>query len=229
MMSSTPSPNPTLLALPASTYLFTDENGPEVSSSSSSSMSVDHYQQHNYHSNPGYPSHHPIPPPLRARTFSDTSSIASSSSSAHFDPLSPPPVPLPSGLSPSPTSPSANTTFPSSSSSSSSSSAPPTTAPHIDRKPRPWTGLVPRIGANLGAMVISDDTMRGLKYCLQWLQYAAHHIDHQVELLRSFLLRAAASISTRLTRPCHRRQTLRQLRMECRLVWCLILELRLRE
>jgi hypothetical protein len=34
---------------------------------------------------------------------------------------------------------------------------------------------------------ISDDNMRRLKFCLQWLQYATSHIDAQILILRDFI------------------------------------------
>ncbi|KAJ3170483.1 hypothetical protein HK101_011336 [Irineochytrium annulatum] len=61
--------------------------------------------------------------------------------------------------------------------------------------------VVSGVGANLGAMVISDDTMRGLKYCLQWLEYATNHIDRQIALLRDFLLRATGNVTARIMGP----------------------------
>jgi hypothetical protein len=42
-------------------------------------------------------------------------------------------------------------------------------------------------GNNLGAMVISDEMMSGLKYCIQWLQYASARIDRQIALLSGYL------------------------------------------
>ncbi|KAJ3037604.1 hypothetical protein HDV00_001492 [Rhizophlyctis rosea] len=76
------------------------------------------------------------------------------------------------------------------------SSAATTTAPHIDRKPRSRVqNIVAGVGAHLGGLVISDDTMRGLKYCLQWLQYATGHIDRQIAILRDYLLRAGGAVA----------------------------------
>ncbi|KAI9099800.1 transcription factor Opi1-domain-containing protein [Phlyctochytrium arcticum] len=65
------------------------------------------------------------------------------------------------------------------------------TAPRIDRKPRSrWHQVVAGVGANLSGLMLSDETMRGLKYCLQWLQYATNHIDRQIAALREFLARS---------------------------------------
>ncbi|ORX85576.1 Opi1-domain-containing protein [Basidiobolus meristosporus CBS 931.73] len=43
--------------------------------------------------------------------------------------------------------------------------------------------------AGAGAAVFSEESMKALKYCLQWLQFASHNIDTQIGLLREFLLR----------------------------------------
>ncbi|KAJ3146839.1 hypothetical protein HK101_002289 [Irineochytrium annulatum] len=124
------------------------------------------------------------------------------------DLLSPPPVPLSdyslSNHNAPATSSSSSSLNPGNGANSSSSAliGPVTTAPHIDRKPRSrWHQVVSGVGANLGAMVISDDTMRGLKYCLQWLEYATNHIDRQIALLRDFLLRATGSMTARIMGP----------------------------
>jgi hypothetical protein len=36
--------------------------------------------------------------------------------------------------------------------------------------------------------VISEESMKCLKYCLSWLHYAIQHIDQQMNLLRNFLV-----------------------------------------
>ncbi|KAI8817027.1 transcription factor Opi1-domain-containing protein [Fimicolochytrium jonesii] len=75
-----------------------------------------------------------------------------------------------------------------------------TTAPHIDRKPRSrWHQVVAGVGGSLSGLMLSDETMRGLKYCLQWLQYATDHIDRQVQVLRDYLARAGGSVAAYLT------------------------------
>ncbi|RKO89979.1 transcription factor Opi1-domain-containing protein [Blyttiomyces helicus] len=75
---------------------------------------------------------------------------------------------------------------------------PMTTAPHIDRKPRQsrWHQVVAGVGGTFGGLVLSDETMRGLKYCLQWLQYATGHIDRQIAILRDYLLRAGGNVTS---------------------------------
>ncbi|KAJ3064119.1 hypothetical protein HDU98_000146 [Podochytrium sp. JEL0797] len=78
-------------------------------------------------------------------------------------------------------------------SSESSSQLPPSqetlsTAPMIARKPRGmWTSVVQGVQSNLGAMVVNEDTVRALKWCLKMLQVAARNIEAQVELLRRYL------------------------------------------
>ncbi|KAK9712164.1 transcriptional regulator opi1, variant 2 [Basidiobolus ranarum] len=46
--------------------------------------------------------------------------------------------------------------------------------------------------AGAGAAAFSEESMRALKYCLQWLQYATGNIDQQIELLKGYI----ASLST---------------------------------
>ncbi|KAJ7607985.1 transcription factor Opi1-domain-containing protein, partial [Roridomyces roridus] len=41
-------------------------------------------------------------------------------------------------------------------------------------------------GGGLSA-ALSDESMRKLRYCLQWLQYATQHIDAQILILRDFI------------------------------------------
>ncbi|KAI9591814.1 transcription factor Opi1-domain-containing protein [Syncephalis fuscata] len=41
--------------------------------------------------------------------------------------------------------------------------------------------------AGAGAAALSEEGMRSLKYCLEWLSYAVRHIEHQIYLLRSFI------------------------------------------
>ncbi|TPX59490.1 hypothetical protein SpCBS45565_g07723 [Spizellomyces sp. 'palustris'] len=81
-----------------------------------------------------------------------------------------------------------------------SEEGPVTTAPHIDRKPRSrWHQVVAGVGANLSGLMLSDETMKGLKYCLQWLQYATNHIDRQIALLRDYLARAGGAVASYLS------------------------------
>lgn len=54
--------------------------------------------------------------------------------------------------------------------------------------------------AGTTAAVVSAESMKCLKYCLSWLQYAIQHIEHQMTLLRNFLVSlATTSSNTALT------------------------------
>ncbi|KAK7687693.1 hypothetical protein QCA50_008909 [Cerrena zonata] len=48
-----------------------------------------------------------------------------------------------------------------------------------------WQAMVLEVGG-IGA-AFSEESMRRLKYCLQWLQYATAHIDQQILVLRNFI------------------------------------------
>eukprot|EP00842_Homolaphlyctis_polyrhiza_P003074 jgi/Hompol1/3768/HPOL_003347-RA len=68
------------------------------------------------------------------------------------------------------------------------------TAPRVERKPRSkWHQVVAGVGANLG--VITEDTVRTLRYCLQYLQHAINNIDRQIRILAEFMLRAGGSFA----------------------------------
>ncbi|KAH8550116.1 transcription factor Opi1-domain-containing protein [Umbelopsis sp. PMI_123] len=58
-----------------------------------------------------------------------------------------------------------------------------------------WQQLVVGAGSAAGttAAVISEESMKCLKYCLSWLQYAVNHIDQQMSILRNFLVSLATS------------------------------------
>ncbi|KAG0289829.1 hypothetical protein BGZ98_003693 [Dissophora globulifera] len=57
-----------------------------------------------------------------------------------------------------------------------------------------WRGVVATVGtaSAAGVAIFSEESMKSLKYCLQWLQYAVQHIDHQIGLLRAFLVSLAS-------------------------------------
>jgi len=41
----------------------------------------------------------------------------------------------------------------------------------LDRKPRSrWSQVVAGVSGSIGSLVVNDEMIRGLKYCLQWLQ-----------------------------------------------------------
>ncbi|KAF9346724.1 hypothetical protein BGX34_003690 [Mortierella sp. NVP85] len=52
-----------------------------------------------------------------------------------------------------------------------------------------WRGVVATVGtaSAAGVAIFSEESMKSLKYCLQWLEYAVQHIEHQIGLLRQFL------------------------------------------
>ncbi|KAF9346144.1 hypothetical protein BGX26_002366 [Mortierella sp. AD094] len=56
-----------------------------------------------------------------------------------------------------------------------------------------WKGVVATVGSAsaAGVAIFSEESMKSLKYCLQWLQYAVQHIDHQIGLLKAFLVSLA--------------------------------------
>lgn len=58
-----------------------------------------------------------------------------------------------------------------------------------------WQQLVVGAGSAAGttAAVISEESMKCLKYCLSWLQYATQHIEQQMIILRNYLVSLASS------------------------------------
>ncbi|CDH49705.1 opi1-domain-containing protein [Lichtheimia corymbifera JMRC:FSU:9682] len=56
-----------------------------------------------------------------------------------------------------------------------------------------WQQLVVHASSAAGttAAVISEESMKCLRYCLSWIQYAIHHIEQQMALLRSYLVSLA--------------------------------------
>ncbi len=76
-----------------------------------------------------------------------------------------------------------------------------TTAPYTTQHPHHqpvtatsrWQQLVVGAGSAAGttAAVISEESMKCLKYCLSWLQYATQHIEQQMSILRNFLVSLA--------------------------------------
>ncbi|KAG1317120.1 hypothetical protein G6F62_013077 [Rhizopus arrhizus] len=53
-----------------------------------------------------------------------------------------------------------------------------------------WHRIVLHASSAAGttAAVISEESMKCLKYCLSWLQYASQHIEQQMNLLRRYLV-----------------------------------------
>lgn len=58
-----------------------------------------------------------------------------------------------------------------------------------------WQQIVLHAGSAAGttAAVISEESMKCLRYCLSWLQYAMQHIEVQMNLLRNFLVSLVAT------------------------------------
>lgn len=61
-----------------------------------------------------------------------------------------------------------------------------------------WQQLVVGAGSAAGttAAVISEESMKCLKYCLSWLQYAIQHIEQQMMTLRNYLVSLASKSTT---------------------------------
>ncbi|KAI9205729.1 transcription factor Opi1-domain-containing protein [Polychytrium aggregatum] len=82
-------------------------------------------------------------------------------------------------------------------------------SPMMLRKNRnTWHQMMADLSTNLSAwknMAISEETMRALRYCLDWLKYAAMHIENQIKVLRAYLARTSSRLitfsSTQLTPP----------------------------
>ncbi|KAI9298341.1 Opi1-domain-containing protein [Neoconidiobolus thromboides FSU 785] len=72
-------------------------------------------------------------------------------------------------------------------------------------KPAPrsrWQQVVLEAGvtASAGVALVSEESMKCLRYCQQWLAYASAHIEQQIQLLRNYLVSLATpSNSTALS------------------------------
>ncbi|ORY94156.1 transcription factor Opi1-domain-containing protein [Syncephalastrum racemosum] len=77
-------------------------------------------------------------------------------------------------------------------------SHPPPNAPLPTTNSSTWQQLVVHASSAAGttAAVVSEESMKCLKYCLSWLQYAIQHIEQQMTLLRNFLVSLATSQSS---------------------------------
>jgi hypothetical protein len=70
--------------------------------------------------------------------------------------------------------------------------------PYTIARPIPksrWQQIVLHAGSAAGttAAVVSEESMKCLKYCLEWLHYAIQHIEQQMNLLRNFLVSLATT------------------------------------
>ncbi|CAG8524913.1 17289_t:CDS:2 [Acaulospora morrowiae] len=54
-----------------------------------------------------------------------------------------------------------------------------------------WQQVLVGAGAAVGTAraVVSEESMKSLRYCLQWLQYATQHIEHQIAILRDIIFK----------------------------------------
>ncbi|KAK4511238.1 uncharacterized protein ATC70_012452 [Mucor velutinosus] len=64
--------------------------------------------------------------------------------------------------------------------------------------PSTWQQLVVGAGSAAGstAAVVSEESMKCLRYCVSWLQYAIRHLGQQMSLLRGFLVSLATTSSS---------------------------------
>lgn len=54
-----------------------------------------------------------------------------------------------------------------------------------------WSSMLVEAGVTAGGLsaAMSEESMKSLKYCLQWLQYATAHIEHQITDLRDLIVK----------------------------------------
>ncbi|UZJ52716.1 hypothetical protein CBS101457_002036 [Exobasidium rhododendri] len=54
-----------------------------------------------------------------------------------------------------------------------------------------WGSILIEAGVTAGGLsaAMSEESMKSLKYCLQWLQYATAHIEHQITILRDLIVK----------------------------------------
>ncbi|KAG2220630.1 hypothetical protein INT45_014060 [Circinella minor] len=80
---------------------------------------------------------------------------------------------------------------------------PPSRSPIIHHQPTAsststWQQLVVQAGSAAGttAAVVSEESMKCLKYCLSWLRYAIQRIEQQLTVVRNYLVSLAAASSS---------------------------------
>ncbi|KDN52312.1 Opi1-domain-containing protein [Tilletiaria anomala UBC 951] len=54
-----------------------------------------------------------------------------------------------------------------------------------------WSGMLAEAGVTAGGLsaAMSEESLKSLKYCLQWLQYATAHMEHQITQLRDLIVK----------------------------------------
>ncbi|OAD05908.1 hypothetical protein MUCCIDRAFT_79024 [Mucor lusitanicus CBS 277.49] len=69
--------------------------------------------------------------------------------------------------------------------------------------PSTWQQLVVGAGSAAGstAAVVSEESMKCLRYCVSWLQYAIRHLGQQMSLLRGFLVSLATNSNQQQQQP----------------------------
>lgn len=84
------------------------------------------------------------------------------------------------------------------------------TEPYQKHNSSKWQQIVVGASSAAGttAAIISEESMKCLKYCLYWLQYAIQHIEQQMTLIKNYLVSAAQS--NRLLVTPHQRTTSHQ-------------------
>ncbi|PHZ14719.1 uncharacterized protein RHIMIDRAFT_249647 [Rhizopus microsporus ATCC 52813] len=84
------------------------------------------------------------------------------------------------------------------------------TEPYQKHNSSKWQQIVVGASSAAGttAAIISEESMKCLKYCLYWLQYAIQHIEQQMTLIKNYLVSAAQS--NRLLATPHQRTTSHQ-------------------
>jgi hypothetical protein len=67
--------------------------------------------------------------------------------------------------------------------------------PPLNNTSSTWQQLVVGAGSAAGstAAVVSEESMKCLRYCVSWLQYAIRHLGQQMGLLRNFLVSLATT------------------------------------
>lgn len=70
-----------------------------------------------------------------------------------------------------------------------------TTATATQNNSSTWQQLVVGAGSAAGstAAIVSEESMKCLRYCVSWLQYAIRHLGQQMGLLRGFLVSLATN------------------------------------
>ncbi|GAN02380.1 hypothetical protein MAM1_0021c01823 [Mucor ambiguus] len=79
----------------------------------------------------------------------------------------------------------------------------PTSTHNNSSSPSTWQQLVVGAGSAAGstAAVVSEESMKCLRYCVSWLQYAIRNLGQQMSLLRGFLVSLATNSNQQQQQP----------------------------